>query len=482
MKQPWRPSAVREHKPIVKRNSEQFGAMCEALLERGVNVRFLAQGQSMQPNVLNNDAVIVAPAEQNLRRGDVALTRSEDGFCVHRVCFSDGFAGEIVTRGDAGQENDRAANLIFGKVIAIERNGQKASIARPGIKFLHAARTWMRRLRLAFALRLGQLSASSLCFGLIAALGLLLNASPVAAQADLTMSQTTSVSVVATGVNFTYTEFATNNGPNAVPTGTLVIYQQTPASTTFQSITVDANWTCTTPTAGNSGPIICTYNLALANGATTAADPIVIKVTVTAGTAADTTILNSATVTSQTVDPVPSNNTTVTTVLVEPVADADLALFMTASPTPVFLSSSLTYTIQVQNLGQASSATTVQVTDTIPTGTVFVSSSGSAGWACSGTVTVTCSLTGTMAQGATGTITITVTSPAISGPISNTASVGSTSPPTPPTDPVSANNSATVITVVQPLVCATPGHDGAGGTLTGVVNTYYPPSAASTLA
>ena len=41
------------------------------------------------------------------------------------------------------------------------------------------------------------------------------------------------------------------------------------------------------------------------------------------------------------------------------------------------------------------------------------------------------------------------------------------------TDPVSTNNTSTVLTVVQPLVCATPGKDGAGGTITGVVNTYY---------
>ncbi len=45
------------------------------------------------------------------------------------------------------------------------------------------------------------------------------------------------------------------------------------------------------------------------------------------------------------------------------------------------------------------------------------------------------------------------------------------------TDPVSGNNSVAVLTVVQPLVCATPGKDGAGGTLTGVVNAYYPPGA-----
>ena len=36
--------------------------------------------------------------------------------------------------------------------------------------------------------------------------------------------------------------------------------------------------------------------------------------------------------------------------------------------------------------------------------------------------------------------------------------------------------------MVQPLVCATPGKDGAGGTLSGVVNTYYRASANGTLA
>ena len=206
---------MRERKSIEKRNSAQFAAICDALLRHGANVRFRAHGQSMQPNVLENDAVIVAPAEQKLERGDVALTHGKDGFRVHRVCFADGSAGEIVTRGDAGQENDAAVNVVLGKVVAIERNGQKVSMERPGIKCLHAARVWIRRLWLASTLRLGRLSASSLCFGLIAAFGLLLNATPVAAQADLTMSQTTSVSVVDTGINFNYTEIATNKGPNA---------------------------------------------------------------------------------------------------------------------------------------------------------------------------------------------------------------------------------------------------------------------------
>src|SRR5580692_381247 len=475
MNPPWRPFAVRERKPIVRRNSAQFAAVCEELLDRGMSVRFRAQGQSMQPNILHDDAVVVAPARrEELRRGDVALTHGEDGFRVHRVRFTDGSAGEIVTRADAGEENDPAANLVFGKVIAIERNGHRTSMERTGIKCLHATRAWMRRLKLASELCLSRLSASSLCFGLIAVFGLLLNASPVAAQADLTMTQTTSVSVVDTGINFNYTEIATNKGPNAVPAGTLVVYQQTPPNTTLQSITVDANWNCSNP--GTTGPIICIYTPALASGANTSADPILFTLSVNAGTTYGTTILNSATVTSQTKDPAPSNNTSITTVLVEAAAQADMALSMTAAPTPVFLSSTLTYTIQVQNLGQASAAT-VQVADTIPATTTFVSANAPAGWSCSGTATITCSLTGTMALGASATITITVTSPSTAGPITNTATVSSAT-----ADPVAANNSATVITVVQPLVCATPGKDGAGGTLSGIVNTCYRASANGTLA
>ena len=98
-----------------------------------------------------------------------------------------------------------------------------------------------------------------------------------------------------------------------------------------------------------------------------------------------------------------------------------MALSMTAAPTPVFLSSTLTYTIQVQNLGQANAAT-VQVADTIPATTTFVSANAPAGWSCSGTTTITCSLTGTMALGASATITITVTSPVDGRPPSaNTA-------------------------------------------------------------
>jgi hypothetical protein len=172
---------VRERKAIEKRNSTQFAAVCEALLDRGANVRFRAQGQSMKPNILNNDAVIVAPAKQSeLRRGDVAFTQTENGFRAHRVsdCFSS--AGNVITRGDAGQEDDPSTQTMLGKVVAIERNGQRTSITRPGQRFRHAFRTQINRLKLAASLRLKKFASTLAVFGFLLAAGILLNASPAA--------------------------------------------------------------------------------------------------------------------------------------------------------------------------------------------------------------------------------------------------------------------------------------------------------------
>ena len=274
---------------------------------------------------------------------------------------------------------------------------------------------------------------------------------------------------------YTYSEVVKNVTSTAtVATGTIVVYMQTPPNTVFESYT-GTNWTCTTPAAGAVGPLVCTYNATLASGAT--ASTLTPAFQIQYGTAAGTTIQNSATVTSTTVDNNPANNTSLSSIYVEPTTGSDLALSMTVSPTPVFIFSNLTYNIQIQNLGQAAAPATANVfTDTLPTGTTFVSATPSAGWSCTGTTTVSCSITSPMAMGSTATISITVTAPANATTLTNTASVNLGS------DPNATNNSATAYTVVQPLVCATPGRDGTGGTLTGVVNAYYPPANTGTLA
>src|SRR5580704_9179072 len=268
------------------------------------------------------------------------------------------------------------------------------------------------------------------------------------------MTQAASAPAVSLGAKTTYTETVTNNGPNAATTA--VLYQQTPPNTTFSSMTPPTGWTCTSPAVGATGQIICTDGAALASGITTTAFTFVV--TVNSGgsaPAAGTTIVNSADVTSQTTDPVPTNNATTTSVLVETTGDADLAVSMSASPTPVFIASAITYTIQVTNLGLASDSG-VTLKDTLPA-----------------TLTNASAMTSAGSCGASSGGVITCATPATATTMTNVATVSTTG-----TDPVAANNSVTLVTVVQPLVCATPGKDGAAGTLTGIVNAYYPPGSA----
>jgi len=727
---------VKTSAKLLRRDTSQFAMLCEAVLQRGLQVRFLAHGQSMQPNVLNGDAVIAEQvAASELRRGDIALTLGAHGVLLHRVIGLDPKTNRIITRGDAGQQDDTPAALVLGRAVCLERDGKRISLHTPGTKLLHAIRRHYRRVVQAGTRRMhrfrgvlgpcavvllatllhaapvfaqaititntaappatvapggtitytqvlangsgvaitkpltttqnlpanttfvsaaktagnqnwtctntagvitcnntsattyrsgdtttftivvtvnaatangsvisdtvsaagantatvtatanvtvqvpalsvsgtatpnpvatgGQITyaetvtnnstttaangatltqstpanttfvsatppgtwtcgttpaaggtgaivctanaamaaATSVNFTIVVAVnssapgGATIMNTPVTVSetgtnpgtpnnitisttvqgADLAMTQVASAPAVAPGTTITYTETVTNNGPNAA-TGA-VLYQQTPPNTTFSSITPPAGWACgTTPAVGGTGEVLCS-----ATGTLNINTPgtFTYVVTVAAATAAGTSIVNSADVTSQTTDPVSSNNTTSTSVLVENTSGADLAISMTAAPTPVFVSSALAYTIQVTNLGLASAAG-VTVVDTVPAtlvGATATTSQGTCGALTGGTITCTLN---TVAYPLAAPIIITVsgTAPATGSPLTNKAVVSTTS-----TDPVSANNTVTVVTVVQPLVCAMPGKDGAGGMLGGVVNAYYPPAAGTVAA
>jgi hypothetical protein len=47
---------VKTSEKLLRRDTSQFAMLCEDVLQRGLQVRFLAHGQSMQPNVLSGDA------------------------------------------------------------------------------------------------------------------------------------------------------------------------------------------------------------------------------------------------------------------------------------------------------------------------------------------------------------------------------------------------------------------------------------------
>jgi uncharacterized repeat protein (TIGR01451 family) len=104
----------------------------------------------------------------------------------------------------------------------------------------------------------------------------------------------------------------------------------------------------------------------------------------------------------------------------------------------------ITYTLTIANAGPAT-ADNVVVTDPLPSGLRAPSATTTQGTCTVTSGTVSCSL-GSLAMGQTVTIRIVAgTGPHIASPMTNTASVTSST-----SDPVTANNSSTAVTVLTP--------------------------------
>jgi uncharacterized repeat protein (TIGR01451 family) len=459
-----------------RRDSRLFARLVTDLLGSGVPVRFRAEGRSMSPSLHGGELLTVVPVRETaLEPGSIVLTNAADRIHAHRIVALDSVAATLQTKGDAGRHPESVEFAgVLGRVTQFERDGHMTRLDTRGSYWRAAIRAVAKRAGTALAIRLR--GAAPVAAFALATCGLFAaSAAPIQAQTDLALTSAASASPVVPGGAITYTQTVTNNGPGAATTA--VLYQQTPANTTFSSITAPSNWTCATPAVGGIGSVTCT------DGATFAANAIAnftFVVTVVSGTnapAAGSTIYNWTNLTSSTAETLPSNNSVTVGTLVETTGDSDLGVTVSASPTPVFLSSPLTYTIQVQNYGPATT-TASTLTDALPSGFTFGSVSAvPSSVSCSGTTTVTCSL-GALGSGTNATITITGTSSSAAQALTNTPNLSGTSP----ADPYSGNDTATVVTVVQPLICASPGNDGVAAPATGIVNAYYPPAATGTVA
>lgn len=242
-----------------------------------------------------------------------------------------------------------------------------------------------------------------------------------AAAADLSITKTDSPDPVQVGSDLTFTLTVHNAGPSDA-TG-VVVTDNLPSGVTLVSANASQG-SCTL-----TNPVSCSLGT-LASGATA-------TVTIVVQPTASGTITNEASVQGIESDPNTANNSSriSTTVSVA----ADLMITKTDSPDPVAVDENITYSINVTNQGP-SDATAVVMTDSLPTGTTFVSVSTTHG-TCSGTTTVTCDIAGLAAK-ATATITLVVKANA-AGTLRNTASVAAAE-----TDPDTSNNSSTTTTAV----------------------------------
>ena len=250
--------------------------------------------------------------------------------------------------------------------------------------------------------------------------------------ANLAITKSGSPDPVVRAMDLTYILTVTNKGPSDATGVTLT--DTLPSGVTFASSTASQG------SCSGTDAVICTIgNLASGDSATVT---IVVTPTVVG------TIINTAGVVANEVDPSTGDNVAIATTTVRtpsppppPVPAADLSITKADSPDPLLLGSNLTYTLTVINKGP-STGTGVTVSDILPAGVRFVSSSTTQG-DCSGTSTVTCTI-GALASGDNAIVTI-VGIPTVVGTITNTASVIGNE-----RDPDTGDNTSTDITTVDP--------------------------------
>jgi uncharacterized repeat protein (TIGR01451 family) len=274
---------------------------------------------------------------------------------------------------------------------------------------------------------------------LLGALALALPASASAASPNLRTTISDAPDPVGAGNALTYTIDLKNTGTAAAQN--VALKAPLPAGTQFDIFQATGPWTI----SGDSAGTITATTSSFAAGATA---EFVLRVRVNASVASGTTIKESASVSSNPADPFPRDNTASTTTTVERVA---LTVVNADTPDPVAPGHDITYSVGLVNNGKAG-ADFVSLTDDLPAGTTYVSSSAPAGWFINdppvgGTGNVTFSSTSSTPPQFSASFSLTVhVDPATAEgtTISDTASVMS-----PSSEDDTTDNSATATTLVS---------------------------------
>jgi uncharacterized repeat protein (TIGR01451 family) len=257
----------------------------------------------------------------------------------------------------------------------------------------------------------------------------------VVQNADLAVTKTDTPDPVTEGGNVLYTIVVTNNGPGDATNVSLV--------DTLDELVAFVSATPTQGACGaNLGTVSCDL-MNLGNGSSAT-----VTISVTTPDVPDTTVItNTVTVSATETDPVSTNDSATEQTTVVPIgpAMADLALTKSDSPDPVFSGGpTITYTLTITNNGP-DDASNVVLTDTLPVGVVFGSSTTTAGTCAELDGVVTCDLGGLILD-ASATVTIVVTPDVVvdATAITNNASVTATEE-----DPSPVNNTVAEMTTVN---------------------------------
>ena len=257
-------------------------------------------------------------------------------------------------------------------------------------------------------------------------------------QPDLTVGVVDDPDPVVAGNNLTYNVTVTNGGTAF-------------ATSSVLDVTLDSGLTYVSgsapPLGGASlqGTVVCTpsgQDVSCDLGTIPAQGSKPVSIVATVSSAQTSTLSSQFDASTTDTESDDQNNgamadTTVTT-------EADLSITKSDSPDPVITGQTLTYMLTPTNNGP-SDATFVFVTDTLPAGTTFLSSTPSI---CSEDGDIFCNI-GSLTAGQSSPFSIDVTVTAPPGQISNTASVEGSQ-----TDPQSENDSAVEMTTVDPDVIA----------------------------
>jgi len=110
--------------------------LSKEMMKEGYRVSLRATGKSMYPFIRDGDIIEIERVNvQQIKLGDIIFYHNEDRDIVaHRVIRkSSGNLGPLfITKGDANSDSGEEVqpDKILGRVIAIERNGQKIRLGR----------------------------------------------------------------------------------------------------------------------------------------------------------------------------------------------------------------------------------------------------------------------------------------------------------------------------------------------------------------